>query len=64
MARTIKAAYRNQLEKQKLATRVAILENAIRTHRRVVRDGWVSRWRPDRSAQPNEHLWATLKDEQ
>lgn len=64
MARSIRAAYRDQLEKQKLATRVAILEDAIRTHRRVVRDGWVSRWRPDRSAQPNEHLWSALKDEQ
>jgi hypothetical protein len=64
MARSIKAAYRHQLEKQKLATRIAVLEDAIRTHRRVVRDGWVSRWRPDRCEQPNEHLWKTIKDEQ
>jgi len=43
--------------------RIAILEDRIRTHRRVVRDGWTSRWRPDRSAQPNERLWSVLGDE-
>lgn len=44
-------------------TRIAALEDRIRTHRRVVRDGWVSPHRPDRSARPNEYLWSALGDE-
>ena len=50
------------IREQALRIRIAVLENAIRTHRRVVRDGWVSPWRPDRSARPNEYLWSVLDD--
>jgi hypothetical protein len=49
------------LKEQKLNTRIAILEDAIRMHRRMVRDGWVSRWRPDRDA--NEYLWRTIGED-
>jgi len=44
-----------------LKIRIAVLEDAIRMHRRMVRDGWVSRWRPDRD--PNEYLWRTVPDD-
>jgi hypothetical protein len=40
---------------QTLRTRIALLEDAILMHRRMVRDGWVSRWAPDRDA--NAYLW-------
>jgi hypothetical protein len=43
---------------QTVHLRVAVLEDAIRQHRRMVRDGWVSRWRPDRD--PDGHLWDAL----
>lgn len=43
--------------------RIAMLEDRIRTHRRVVRDGWVSPHRPDRTAKPNERLWSILGDD-
>lgn len=49
------------LREQKLNTRIAVLEDAIRMHRRMVRDGWVSRWRPDR--EPNEYLWRTVGED-
>lgn len=47
-----------RLREQTLRTRIMVLEVAILTHRRHVRDGLVSRWRPDRD--PDEHLWAVL----
>jgi hypothetical protein len=46
---------------QVLATRIALLEDAIRMHRRMVRDGWVSKWRPDRD--PNEYLWRMVSED-
>lgn len=49
------------LREQQLKTRIAILEDAVRMHRRMVRDGWVSRWRPDRNA--NEYLWSTIGED-
>jgi hypothetical protein len=42
-----------------LRIRVALLEDAIRMHRRMVRDHWQSRW-TDRD--PNEYLWRHLDD--
>lgn len=49
-----------QLERQGLRIRVAYLEDRIRTHRMMVRDGWRSRWReiPD----PHQFLWDALGD--
>jgi hypothetical protein len=46
---------------QVLHTRIALLEDAIRMHRRMVRDGWVSKWRPDRD--PNEYLWRMVSED-
>jgi hypothetical protein len=42
-----------------LRLRISVLEDAIRMHRRMVRDGWVSPW-TDRD--PNEYLWRLLDD--
>jgi hypothetical protein len=42
-------------------TRIAVLEDRIRMHRLMVRDGWVSPHRPDREA--NTWLWSALGDE-
>lgn len=47
-----------RLREQALRTRLLILHGAIVTHRRQVRDGFVSPWHPDRDA--NQHLWAVL----
>jgi hypothetical protein len=41
--------------------RIAVLEDRIRMHRLMVRDGWVSFHRPDRDA--NTWLWSALGDE-
>ena len=41
--------------------RIAVLEDRIRMHRLMVRDGWVSPHRPDREA--NTWLWSALGDE-
>ena len=41
--------------------RIAVLEDRIRMHRLMVRDGWVSPHRPDRDA--NTWLWSALGDE-
>ena len=61
MARTIKSADNHALEKQVLNIRIAVLEDRIRTHRMIVRDGWVPKWKEIPDA--NEYLWATLGDE-
>ena len=42
-------------------TRIAVLEDAIRVHRWMVRDGWVSPHSPDRDA--NQFLWNTIEDD-
>ena len=42
-------------------TRIAVLEDAIRMHRLMVRDGWVSPHRPDR--EPNTWLWSAIEDD-
>jgi len=44
-----------------MAIRIAGLEDRIRMHRLMVRDGWVSPHRPDR--EPNEWLWSALGDD-
>jgi hypothetical protein len=49
----------SQTTEQILRTRIAVLEDAIRMHRRMVRDGWRSKW-TDRD--PNEYLWRTVDD--
>jgi hypothetical protein len=49
------------LREQQLRTRIAILEDAIRMHRRMVRDRWVSKWSPDRD--PNQYLWRTVGED-
>ena len=41
--------------------RIAVLEDRIRMHRLMVRDGWLSPHRPDRDA--NTWLWSALGDE-
>lgn len=41
-------------------TRIAVLEDRIRVHRLMVRDGWVSPHRPDRDA--NTWLWSAIED--
>jgi hypothetical protein len=46
---------------QVLRLRIAVLEDAIRMHRRMVRDGWVSQWSPDRD--PNAYLWRTVDED-
>jgi hypothetical protein len=61
MARSIKAATDHALQLQVRDIRIAYLEDRIRTHRRMVRDGWVSRWRPDR--EPHTYLWSALGDD-
>jgi hypothetical protein len=50
-----------ELREQSLRIRISVLEDRIRTHRRMVRDGWVSRWSPKTDA--NAHLWQVLGDE-
>jgi hypothetical protein len=45
---------------QVLNIRILVLEDAIRLHRRMVRDGWTSKWR-DRD--PDEYLWRLIDDE-
>jgi hypothetical protein len=47
-----------RLREQALRTRLMVLQDAILTHRRQVRDGFVSPWHPDRDA--NTHLWSVL----
>ena len=53
-------ADRRAAELQVARTRIAVLEDRIRMHRLMVRDGWVSPYRPDR--QPNEWLWGAIDD--
>jgi len=48
-------------KEQVMAIRIAGLEDRIRMHRLMVRDGWVSPHRPDRDA--NEWLWSALGDD-
>jgi len=48
-------------KEQVMAIRIAGLEDRIRMHRLMVRDGWVSPHRPDR--EPNEWLWSALGDD-
>jgi len=62
MARSIKDATSHALQLQVRDLRIAVLEDRIRTHRMMVRDGWVSPWRPERSEDPNGYLWSTLDD--
>ena len=45
---------------QTLLIKIAYLEDAIRMHRRIVRDGWRSPWRPD--LDPNEYLWRMVDE--
>ena len=40
--------------------RIAVLEDRIRMHRLMIRDGWVSPYRPDR--EPDTWLWSALGD--
>ena len=48
------------IREQALRIRIAVLEDAIRTHRMYVRDGWRDRWKPD--LDPNAYLWRALDD--
>ena len=49
----------SEATEQVLRIRVALLEDAIRMHRRMVRDHWKSRW-TDRD--PNDYLWSFVDD--
>lgn len=51
---------RRAAELQVARTRIAVLEDRIRIHRLMVRDGWVSPHRPDRK--PNEWLWSAVEE--
>ncbi|HEY7823962.1 MAG TPA: hypothetical protein VIG24_14055 [Acidimicrobiia bacterium] len=44
---------------QTLRLRIAVLEDAIRMHRRMVRDGWTSPWT---ERDPNDFLWRTVDE--
>jgi len=63
MARSIRDATSHALQLQVRDIRIAVLEDRIRMHRMMVRDGWVSPWSPQRSDDPNKYLWSALGDD-